>query len=89
MNRYDAQGEMYNKEKGAALGGQWYPANETDKKIKELEEKLKIAKEALGFYADENNWYITTADKGVPVPHCPTSNDWGDKAREALEKIKD
>ena len=56
-------------------------------KIKELEEKLKVARETLEWYGDEDNWYITTADKGMPVPHCPTSDDWGDKAREALEKI--
>jgi hypothetical protein len=50
-------------------------AKQSDR-ITELEEKLKIAKEALAFYANS-----------VVTFHMPDAIDSGQKAREALAKI--
>ncbi len=76
---------------------------ERNKKIVELEEKLKIAKDALEFYADKNNWTIQEDYEGyvnggfidsedIERPE-KIENTWtgyeygGKKAREALEKL--
>lgn len=59
----------------------------------ELEEKLKIAQEALEFYANkENNYYANTVWEDWENDEFATVNgdiENGYKARQALEKIKD
>jgi hypothetical protein len=50
-----------------------------------LEEKLKVAREALEFYANEKKYRI----KITGLKMCEIFEDEGKKAREALEKIKD
>jgi hypothetical protein len=51
-----------------------------------LEEKLRVATEALEFYGDEMNWkynWISPEEQKAAV-----NDDVGDTAREALAKIK-
>lgn len=59
----------------------------------ELEKKLKIAQEALEFYANkENNYYVNTVWEDWENDEFATVNgdiENGYKARQALEKIKD
>lgn len=60
---------------------------------KKLEEKLKIAKEALEFYANkENNYYSNTVWEDWENDEFATVNgdiENGYRAREALKQIRD
>lgn len=68
-----------------------------NKKIKELEEKLNVAREALEFYGDGGNWfgvedyngdYVSGKINERDIVYDSTFNGQGGKrAIEALEKI--
>lgn len=67
--------------------------------IKEIQEQNKILREALEFYADENNWELGKVHSFVEV--CEQDHEWidsfppfrvtqltgGKRAREALAKV--
>lgn len=61
-----------------------------------LEEKLRIATEALGFYADTENYnydgapeVTTQFEDGAGEKREDTDTDVGEKARTALRKIRE
>lgn len=56
-----------------------------EERIEELKQKLAIAKEALGFYADNDNWDL---DHMTPTCWDDGAVDCGNRAKEALEKLK-
>jgi hypothetical protein len=65
--------------------------------ILELESQLKIAKEALGFYADKANWqsddsnfsdFINSIDLQEFRPNKKAQYIGGKLARETLEKLR-
>lgn len=60
------------------------------KQYTDLEAKLKVAVEALGYYASESNWskpYMRQGKQGYQVKEF-LHIDGGNSAREAIEKIK-
>lgn len=69
--------------------------------VEKLQEQNKILREALEFYADENNWELGKFHSFVEV--CEQDHEWtdslppfrvtqltgGKRAREALAKVKE
>ena len=73
-------------------GFHYYRACEMDAAYAELEEKLKIAVEALGFYANENNYdgMGCITDGGyTPDGQNEYWPDLGSRAKEALAPFKE
>jgi len=56
---------------------------------KHLEEKLRLAEEALEFYADKRNYISPTLIASREIARKYVDSECGTKARAALEKIRD
>ena len=53
------------------------------------DEALRVAREALGFYADRDSYYEGSPGNEVPEEGFAWQCDMGDKAAEALRQIKE
>lgn len=89
-NHGDTRGYSYEQLYHIALSlvrnhGEWLI--EQTERVQELEEENKRYREALEFYANEENYFFDEKEYkvGLGVPESEITIDYGNKARKALE----